>query len=268
MRQVGVGLMAGILALVVMMVARGWREPAWADARPDGAVVTGFAARGGFPPVVNTPPAWSRVLTDFRCDDLPLTQAFQKWAAESGVNIVVNARSMDSMGIPPDQRVTLRLRNVSAVAALEGICSTASTSVPMRYEIVGNLVTVGGPDVISFRTYLQVYDVRDLVLADAAFHERVTEAASPTDRRGENGPVEARDLGTFIRRMIDPASWRDAGGTEGDISEFCGRLIVEASAENQRKIGVLLDGIRGGRPRIEEGDWRTVRPLGPRRGGK
>jgi hypothetical protein len=196
---------------------------------------------------------------------MPLGKALEKLAAESGINLVVKTRMLEEAGVLPDTRVTLHLRDVTAVRALEAICESAGSHVALAYEIDAGLVTIGTAESIQARTYLQVYDVRDLVLADAAFQQRAAETAALPRQREQFDFARPREANGLIERTIDPASWHDNGGNLGDMTEFCGRLVVQTTAENHRQIQALLAAMRGGKPRLEEGDWRLVRPLGPAR---
>ena len=74
---------------------------------------------------------------------------------------------------------------------------------------------------------------------------------SPNQIGGQQFPKKSDaatdDIDSLIKLMqdmVDPPSWRDAGGSEGSVRQFGSLLIVTQTEENHREIQSLIDGIR------------------------
>jgi hypothetical protein len=108
-----------------------------------------------------------------------------------------------------------------------------------------------------------IYDVTDLVVqpvveADSSGVVPPTELGGARPRsqgsgsgfRAQQPPAGSSlaervdQLAKLIEESIDPASWRDNGGSDGWIRGYQTRLIVSASPENQAKVATLISDLR------------------------
>ena len=151
--------------------------------------------------------------------DQPLSDIFLFLGEEKGIQIVIDKRGLDDLGVAVDTPVRIELRDISLRAALDHMLrefdltyvvwkeTLLITSVDMYLE--GNLQTV------------KVYPVSDLL------------------RSVDDGMVEYDVLVDTIRTVIEPDSWRVAGGT-GDIETIAGTLVVSQTDRIHEKIERLL----------------------------
>ena len=69
-----------------------------------------------------------------------------------------------------------------------------------------------------------------------------------TTRPGAEGLVQAADsLRQLIMTNVSTDSWRDNGGTIGNISNFGGKLVINATDMNHLEIDRLLAELRRSR---------------------
>ena len=67
---------------------------------------------------------------------------------------------------------------------------------------------------------------------------------------------------TIIQRLetvVDRESWTDNGGSVGSIKEVDGELIITQTADNQKRVKVVLTGLRDAAPTVQvEAVWATL----------
>jgi hypothetical protein len=106
---------------------------------------------------------------------------------------------------------------------------------------------------------VRVYDVRDLLVADAQFLNAGGDRGKTLGGGSGSGaalfsapataPARPFDESTerlkhIITDTISPDTWRDAGGAVGSINDFDGLFVITTTPEIQRQIADLLEMIR------------------------
>ena len=169
-------------------------------------------------------------VVDLKLNDTRITDAIDKLRDLTAAQISVNWRALEAAGIRRDQPVSLRLRNVHASTALDLLLRIASPEGPrLGWAIDNGVVTVSTADDLAKNVMIRVYDVRDLL--------------------GKNIPAQTRAdrvraIVKLLTERVDPASWREHGGTVASPRELEGQLIVTQTPANHRVIVDLLQAIR------------------------
>ena len=164
--------------------------------------------------------------------------ALSLWAQSTGVNLVVNWKTLEGAGIDRDTLVTLHLpQQAPAYKVLDHILKQVGGG--LGWNLDSGILTVSTrEDLESARFQLVlVYDVRDLL--------RSAIASRRSDITYDDA---AKELIDSIKSVVVVESWRDNGGTIGSIRELNGQLIINQTSDGHRKIARLLDTLRTGRP--------------------
>jgi general secretion pathway protein D len=203
--------------------------------------------------------------------DHTLAQAIDYVRGVSGVNVDVNWRSLASLGVSRDTRVSLNLTNVPIRTVLDRLSDHLSPGRDSRVGwavIDGILVIAAQHDLDRADMPAHVYDIRDL-LVDAPNYKRTVDfdldsvlakvrreralgAASPfTDIPAESAAMtapgtedKARQIMALIQQQIDPEGWADVGGDRGFIQHLNGSLLITTTPRNHRQITGLLQRLR------------------------
>jgi hypothetical protein len=237
------------------------------------------------PPRITTREVRKRL--DTRLEKLEVSDVRIDWlvgylADAAGVEIAVDWHAL-GLEISRGDKVSLRLANVTVGQALRQAMWVANPRSKLSFQIDPDRVRVTTQDEVGQESVTRVYDVRDLIgrmsRDERAFEmRRVPPAPLPLSPRHGSGlfsygygggggldEAETADfadfavgrLGAFdamvryIEERVDPSSWRDNGGTVGDIRLLAGRLVVTQTKANQEDVAVLLewfDRVFGGRP--------------------
>jgi hypothetical protein len=205
---------------------------------------------------------------DFR--GVTLEEAVDQLRDITRVNIVVRWQSLEAAGVRRTARVEFRVTNLSLKQLLVLAAELASgRNVEMSAETDNDVVVVRTQEELELQSVLRVYDVRDLIESDAALHAKRIAAASATIRAAitaggatpATAPATTQSVPTIhpqheqyldsverlkliITETVDPASWRDAGGTVGSIREFNGQLVVTQTPVAHDRIAKLLQDLR------------------------
>jgi hypothetical protein len=230
------------------------------------------------PPQVTTRETRRRLET--RLEKLAVTEVRIDWllgylADAGGVDIAVDwAEVRDDM--PRERPVTLDLRDVTVGQAIrEALAGTGALSVlSIRTEAGGVRITTQKR--AERETVTRAYDLRGVIRAFRRYDHslevrRVPPAslplAEPRERRlfgggglfaGGGALTNAAEFADFatddltfidaivrmIEELVDPTSWRDAGGVVGGIRPLWGKLIVTQTRGNQEDVAVLIEWIQ------------------------
>lgn len=123
------------------------------------------------------------------------------------LNIFMNWRALETIGLTKDVPFTVRLKRVTAGEALEAcVKRMAGESQAVAYTVDDGIVTISTRDDLSRNTLTRVYDIRAAL----------------------KGAGDEAGVNALIRRLqgLDPLSWRDLGGKVGTARELSGQLIV------------------------------------------
>ena len=178
---------------------------------------------------------------------MPFEKVVNYLADVTGENFYVDWRQLEAAGLDVNSPVSVNLQNVSALVVLKAsLDNLGGGNIRVGYCIVDGIVHISTADDLVRYTVTRIYNVRDLIEAEVAWHSK-----SPNHRLN---PDEAEEwLIHLVQETIDPTTWRDNGGTIGGIRGFDGRLIVTQTAENQQTVIELLSGLRR-----SKGPWPTT----------
>lgn len=198
--------------------------------------------------------------------DNTLEDVLEFFATVTNLNIDIDWDSLENVGVNRDTRVTLNLQPLPARVVLDRILEKVS---PDRFSRAnwavndGVLVVASDAD-LRKRTFIVIYDVRDLLFQIPSFREfpeldldsvlnqrqgggagsifQQTEQAGEGDRLTKD---ELRDrLIEILQTNVDFEGWRDNGGDTGIIQELNDNLIITNTARNHRLISNLLRQLR------------------------
>lgn len=250
MRDVLIGLVAGVAALLAVSVLRPVAAfaPAW-SAPVDPAVRQVTADRAAVAEALGADdrsPA-TRMLDDAVRKKLatpipavthakaPLDEVLDSWAAAADVNLHVQWRALEAAGINEDAPITINLRGVPAEQVLRRVLEdVGGGNIKLEYRVDEGVVDVSTAEEMARYRVTRVYDVRDLLDASLAQDRELHGAAAEqTDQDVAVGLV------TMIEQSMGP-TW-DGPQT---IGYFAGRLIVNKPQAEQDRILKLLTAMR------------------------
>jgi hypothetical protein len=223
------------------------------------SVFVAYHGRGGG---VRTDPPMDVILPQVTFREKPLAEAFQSLRESSGVNIVVDWKSLAKWNITEQSPVSLDLHDVSLPGALEAMLDEFPSRIELGYHLDHDVICVDGmsrrPET-SPRLEARVYDVRDLIdlpdppapatqtaaratyadFADTAV-SGIAFARSHTSPARESPDDIARDfrLSRLIALLDQPKMPRNVDG-------WSGRLFVIDTHDHQLEIQKTLAELRG-----------------------
>ena len=162
--------------------------------------------------------------TDLVFIEQPLVEVLAFIGEEHGIQTFIDKRALDDLGLATDTPITIELSNISLRAGLEY----------MLHDLDLTFVV--------FRETLFITTV-DAVLDSSRYHTVKVYPVSGLLRRAEDGSLEYDVLADTITTVIEPDSWRSAGGT-GDIKTIAGTLVVTQTERTHEKIEQLLGILR------------------------
>lgn len=202
-----------------------------------------------------------RKMPEIVLDAQPFEQVISYLRELTGLNIVVNWTAMEAAAIEKEAEVSLKLADVTFDG---GLClildAVGAGEIELAYDVLDGVVIVSTKEDLSRRTFVRVYDVKDLVAwsreeqkarIDSVI-ESVTKHAGGTVIRdalvkGWMPDPEEKTTDTLvelIRQTIDPESWREAGGNVGSISVLNSCLIIYQTNAAHRQVDQLLAALR------------------------
>ncbi len=156
--------------------------------------------------------------------DAPLEQVAESIAATSDIDVVVDSRALEDVGLTPDTPITCGLEQVS----LRSFLRIALNSLDLTYEIRDGALWITTPEAAEGRLAVRHYNVADLV-------------------RVSNEPGEAAydyaKLVSLITTTLAPDSWDEVGGP-GAIDSIYGSLVVDHTDDVHEQITQLLTAVR------------------------
>jgi uncharacterized membrane protein YgcG len=100
---------------------------------------------------------------EMRLDGVPLSDALAYLQDVTGVNMSVNWRALEAIGVARDTPVTVRLRNVKVRKALQVILNEAAPG-QLAYYVDQNVLQVTTKELADADMVTRVYDIRDLLV--------------------------------------------------------------------------------------------------------
>jgi RNA polymerase sigma factor (sigma-70 family) len=149
---------------------------------------------------------------------VPLRQALEDISQHMSINVVLDQRALQEMGIDPDRPITLKLEQVTLKTALHFMLKDPG----LAYAIQDGVLVVGAREGLATR----IFPIRDL-LAD-------------TEKKNR-----AETLVRLITQVVEPQSWSAMGG-QATIEFFpLGKsLVVNQTPVVLEQIEAVLEGLR------------------------
>ena len=204
--------------------------------------------------------------------EMPARQALDWWSRATGINLVINWRGLEELGIDPQTPIDVNLRNVGVGQLLTIILRQLSTVDPMIYQIRDNYVEVLTKEQADSITETRVYDVNDLLVVVPNFDnaplfdlnsalENTNSGGSGNSTSGNRGSSSessslfrdtdggerelprtrtqrGEELADLIRDAIEPEIWAARGGVHSSIRYYQGNLVVKAPRYVHDQIGL------------------------------
>lgn len=194
------------------------------------------------------PAALDKDLRHADFSNIPLVEAIDRLRRESGANLVVNWRALETAGIDMSAEVNVKLHDLKISRVLSIILDdVGGGTVKLGYVIDDGIVTISTLDDLASKQTktTRVYDIRDL-LAELALSDDIpmlgiAPTTAPTTESLESRKALRLDaLAYLVQETIEPGSYVPPYG----IQEISGQLIVTATPDDQQKVAFLLDQLR------------------------
>jgi hypothetical protein len=182
----------------------------------------------------------TRTMRELDLSNATLEQAFKRLADVSDVDVVVHWPALEAAGVARSTPVRVHLWEVSLAAALDVVLDL----IPAHPAILvwgeeDRVITISTKEGLAGLAEPRVYDVRDLI-------DRIRKEVAPDppadDSRTWQEVVD--EIVRLIAEIVEPDSWRDAGGSVGSLREMGGRLIITQTPHAMERIEWLLDRLR------------------------
>lgn len=190
--------------------------------------------------------------TDLRFSERPLGEAIEEIAARHEINVLLDIRALDDVGVGPDIPVTLNLSGVS----LESTLTHMLRRLELTWVIHAETLLITTPEEAENILITQVYDVGDLVKFQ--------------DKDGKEWADYDTLIG-LITSTIGPDSWDEVGGAGSiEAAPFGGAemLTIAQTYQTHRQIDELFKAMRKIMKKSNgQGLPTRERPTGDRKGG-
>jgi general secretion pathway protein D len=205
---------------------------------------------------------------EFRFQNTPLEQVFTFLGDQMGVNLQVEWETLEASGVERNKEISIAMAQVSYRQILDQLLEQAGgTDVKLAFTIDKNLLRISTKEKLDRIKFVNVYDVRDLLLTVPRFSGESQLDASQAlnaggggggglfsggtentleDDEGEGEGQLARLL-DIIRNTVERDSWQESGGGDASLREFNGQLIVYNTSDAQRQVADLLEQLRATR---------------------
>lgn len=181
-------------------------------------------------------------------DGLRLGLCVEALAEYTGAKIELDAPALAPLDVDEQNRVDLRLRNVTLEQVLSALAGYLSDGGRVVYTIHEGRIVLTNADNLGPYAYARVYDVRDLKSGDPW-----PDAGGRVDDglmgKGNCFPPRVRaevddEILAILQQCVSPETWVDAGGTGGSVHALNGRVLVVADWHTHLQIQSLLDALR------------------------
>jgi type II secretory pathway component GspD/PulD (secretin)/tetratricopeptide (TPR) repeat protein len=203
----------------------------------------------------------------------PFDQVMERLADAHRLNIIVNWNDLQRAGIERTVPIDLSLPNdITLHRALTEVLDQAGAGVTkVGFDVAEGTIKIATRQTLDKETYTAVYDITDLLQEIPIFNDapltdltqvnkRTNAAAAPKeakrpssresdddDDEGGHDPERAsrvRSIINLLQETVAPDSWRDRGGSVGNINEINGQLVITQNSSAQRQIADVLGKLR------------------------
>lgn len=191
--------------------------------------------------------------------DQPLSDVLAYMAAKLEVQIHIQWRRLEDVGIGREETVSIQLKEVPGSTALELLLDQVGDGA-LSYYVRDNLVVLTSMEEAANWWRPQVFFVSDLIAAPPAASGMANptmpgmmpgmglmgSAGADMSSGYPGGPPAKQpreELLDFITSAIAPNSWEESGG-HGTIDLYRGFLVVKHAPRVQKEVGQLLDAMR------------------------
>ena len=200
------------------------------------------------------------------------------------LNIHVSWTQLEKIGVRRDERIEVKLKQVSLATLLGIVLDEVSDRLdPLNYIVSNGILTISSEQITREPTLLRTYDVTDLIESGYAIRrfantpmlgleltgrefvggELRREGGGGAGGGGRGGggggrifgdPEDAPDRRSEMERIqqiidllmtsVEPDTWVDYGGETGSIQPFESRLLIRHTLRVHRQIAELLSILR------------------------
>jgi hypothetical protein len=205
-------------------------------------------------------------VTDVNFNNVALSDAIDNIRDRSGLNVHVNWRALEGVGITRQTAVSARMHDVPLRKLLRTIINDAGSADTITYYLDDGVVEITTREMADQQMITKVYPVADLVAeipnfagpnvqlssvgqggggrsggggGGSLFSDRSSDSTT-TNQQPKTKQQSAEDLVTLIKDTVKPEIWRDNGGTAA-VRYFNGHIIVTAPRSVHESLGGETD---------------------------
>ncbi len=161
-------------------------------------------------------------------DEAPLSDVADFIGQQHGINILIDARALDDVGIGSDTPVTFTIKNIRLRSALK----LALKELDLVFVVRGEILLITTPEESENQLADRVFNVADLL------------GKRPRDDSANVGK-SYDDLVRLITTSVEPDTWDEVGGPGAiEVAADWGLLIVSQTQDVQDQITNLLRTVR------------------------
>ncbi len=201
-------------------------------------------------------------VSDVNFNNVSLADAIDNIRDGSGLNVHVNWRALEGVGITRQTAVSARMHEVPLRKLLRTIINDAGSADSITYFIDEGIVEITTREIADQQMITKVYPVADLVAEIPNFAGPNVQLSSvgqggggrsggggggslfsdsgndtsTTNQQPKTKDQSAEDLVTLIKETVKPEVWRDNVGTAA-IRYFNGHIIVTAPRSVHESLG-------------------------------
>jgi hypothetical protein len=189
--------------------------------------------------------------TSVRFEGESLQRVFDRLHETTGVRFHVNWLALETVAIERNAEVDLKLTDASLAMILECLLrNLEGGETELGFHIKNDVIMVSTKEDLSRCTIVRIYDVGDLINSDNT-RTSIYHPGHGGDLFGEQEPswkhIELNGTGVLskvVQELVEPNSWRYAGGNVGTLDATGVRLFIRQTPECHRQIEALLSTLR------------------------
>jgi hypothetical protein len=197
-----------------------------------------------------------------KLDNVPLADAIDFLRDISGLNVIVDWKSLEAINITKSTQINLNLHDVATGKVLSLMLAEAGPGDLLTYYIDQDVVQITTREVADQKMVTVVYYVMDLLQPNPQFNytisnisggsaqvtgggggggqNAITAGTNSASSSGNTVQTQADALIKLIETVVRPEIWRDNGG-QASMAYLNGNLVVTAPRSVQEAIGGPLN---------------------------